>query len=138
MQQTLRSGLVLLLMVPSLVTLSACTKEATVKKESEIKIEQADSSPAKASENKPVTEVELKEAPRTEAQERELRAARIKFVYEDISSQEVEKYTYKYIRDENIDGIDFYVVERYPVDKKSGYSCAMPADNSIASICPSP
>ena len=84
MQQTLRSGLVLLLMVPSLVAISACTKETTVKKESEIKIEQADSSPAKASENEPVTEVELKEAPRTEAQERELRAARIKFVYEDI------------------------------------------------------
>ncbi len=84
MQQTLRSGLVLLLMVPSLVTISACTKEATVKKESEIKIEQAEPSLAKESENEPVTEVELKEAPRTEAQEKELRAARIKFVYEDI------------------------------------------------------
>ncbi len=45
------------------------------------------------------------------------------FSYEDIASQEVEKYTYKWIRDENIKGQDFFVVERYPVDKKnSGYS----------------
>ena len=85
MQHTLRSGLVLLLMIPSLMTLSACSKEGTtVKKESRVKIEQADSSLAKESENEPVTEVELKEAPRTEAQEKELRAARIKFMYEDI------------------------------------------------------
>jgi outer membrane lipoprotein-sorting protein len=44
------------------------------------------------------------------------------FAYEDISSQEVEKYTYKYLRDESVDGIDCYVVERYPVDEKSGYT----------------
>ena len=44
------------------------------------------------------------------------------FAYEDISSQEVEKYTYKYIRDDKIDGIDVFVMERYPVDKKSGYT----------------
>jgi peptidoglycan-associated lipoprotein len=85
MQQTLRSGIVLLLLVPSLMTLLACSKEGTtVKKESRVKIEQADPSLAKESENEPVTEVELMEAPRTEAQEKELRAARIKFVYEDI------------------------------------------------------
>ena len=44
------------------------------------------------------------------------------FAYEDFASQEVEKYTYKHIKDEAIDGIDCFVVERYPVDKKSGYT----------------
>ena len=44
------------------------------------------------------------------------------FAYEDISSQEVEKYTYKWLRDEELDGVDCYVVERYPVDKQSGYT----------------
>jgi outer membrane lipoprotein-sorting protein len=44
------------------------------------------------------------------------------FAYEDISSQEVEKYTYKWIRDESYDGQACFVFERYPVDKKnSGY-----------------
>ncbi|TCK19308.1 outer membrane lipoprotein-sorting protein [Thiogranum longum] len=44
------------------------------------------------------------------------------FAYEDISSQEVEKYTYKYLRDEPLDGEAMFVFERYPVDKKSGYT----------------
>jgi len=45
------------------------------------------------------------------------------FSYEDIASQEVEKYTYKWIRDEVLDGRDHFVVELYPVDKKnSGYT----------------
>ncbi len=44
------------------------------------------------------------------------------FAYEDISSQEVEKYTYKYLRDEVYDGMDCYVIERDPVDKYSGYT----------------
>lgn len=44
------------------------------------------------------------------------------FAYEDLSSQEVEKYDYKYLRDESIDGRDHFVMERYPVDKKSGYT----------------
>ncbi len=45
------------------------------------------------------------------------------FAYEDISSQEVEKYTYKWIRDEVYDGQECFVIERYPVDKKnSGYT----------------
>lgn len=43
------------------------------------------------------------------------------FAYEDISSQEVEKYTYKYLHDESVDGEEMFVYERYPVDKKSGY-----------------
>ena len=44
------------------------------------------------------------------------------FAYEDITSQEVEKYTYKYLRDDSFDGMDVFVFERYPVDKKSGYT----------------
>nr|WP_233520617.1 outer membrane lipoprotein-sorting protein [Flocculibacter collagenilyticus] len=44
------------------------------------------------------------------------------FAFEDLSSFEVEKYTYKYLRDEKINGLDTYVVESDPVDKYSGYS----------------
>lgn len=45
------------------------------------------------------------------------------FAYEDISSQEVEKYTYKWIRDEEYDGQECFKVEFYPVDRKnSGYT----------------
>ncbi len=44
------------------------------------------------------------------------------FAYEDISSQEVEEYTYKYLRDETLDNRQSFVVERYPVDPKSGYT----------------
>ncbi|WP_242092217.1 outer membrane lipoprotein-sorting protein [Aestuariivivens sediminicola] len=40
------------------------------------------------------------------------------FAYEDLSSQEVEKYTYKFLREEN----NYLVVEQYPVDPKSGYT----------------
>jgi hypothetical protein len=45
------------------------------------------------------------------------------FSYEDIASQEVEKYTYRWLRDEIYDGRECYVCERYPVDRQySGYS----------------
>ncbi|NOX75375.1 MAG: outer membrane lipoprotein-sorting protein [Gammaproteobacteria bacterium] len=44
------------------------------------------------------------------------------FSYEDLSSQEVEKYTYKYLRDETINGRDNFVVERKPQYKHSGYT----------------
>ncbi len=44
------------------------------------------------------------------------------FAYEDISSQEIEKYTYKYIKDETLNGIDTFVIERYPAYKFSGYT----------------
>lgn len=44
------------------------------------------------------------------------------FAYEDLTSQEVEKYTYKYLRDEKIDGRDAFVIERYPAYKHSGYT----------------
>jgi outer membrane lipoprotein-sorting protein len=45
------------------------------------------------------------------------------FSYEDMSNPEVEKYTYKWIRDEVYDGVDCFVIESYPVDKgNSGYT----------------
>jgi len=44
------------------------------------------------------------------------------FAYEDLASQEVDKYTYKYIRDEKFDGRDTFVFERYPTYKHSGYT----------------
>ena len=50
------------------------------------------------------------------------------FAYEDLASQEVEKYTYKYIRDEQIktrefpNGVDCFVLERYPAYEHSGYT----------------
>ncbi|MFQ5528794.1 MAG: outer membrane lipoprotein-sorting protein [Gemmatimonadota bacterium] len=47
------------------------------------------------------------------------------FSYEDISSQEVEEYTYTWIRDEAVDGRDMYVIERVPVDDNSGYTKLM-------------
>jgi len=44
------------------------------------------------------------------------------FAYEDLSSQEVEKYTYKYIGDAELNGKDCFTIERFPVDPKSGYT----------------
>jgi hypothetical protein len=44
------------------------------------------------------------------------------FSYEDISSQEVEEYTYRYLREEDLDGRAALVVERRPVDPRSGYT----------------
>ena len=44
------------------------------------------------------------------------------FAYEDLSSQEVEKYTYRHLNDEAIDGLEAYVIERIPEDKNSGYT----------------
>jgi outer membrane lipoprotein-sorting protein len=44
------------------------------------------------------------------------------FAYEDITSQEVEKYTYRFLRDDTLNGMEVFVFERYPVDEKSGYT----------------
>jgi outer membrane lipoprotein-sorting protein len=44
------------------------------------------------------------------------------FAYEDVTSQEVEKYSYKWIRDEDHEGENCFVFERYPVYKNSGYT----------------
>jgi len=43
------------------------------------------------------------------------------FAFEDMASQEVDKYTYKYLKDETINNIDCYVIERIPAYKNSGY-----------------
>ncbi|MGI9626712.1 MAG: outer membrane lipoprotein-sorting protein [Longimicrobiales bacterium] len=44
------------------------------------------------------------------------------FAYEDISSQEVEKYSYAFVSAEDVEGTPMYVIERTPVDPKSGYT----------------
>lgn len=44
------------------------------------------------------------------------------FAYEDLSSQEVDKYTYSYIKETSVAGEKGHVIERYPVDPNSGYS----------------
>jgi hypothetical protein len=44
------------------------------------------------------------------------------FAYEDLASQEVGKYTYRYLRNETANHRDSFVVERIPVDKNSGYT----------------
>lgn len=43
------------------------------------------------------------------------------FAYEDIASWELEKYTYKYLRDEAVDGNDSFVIENTPAYEHSGY-----------------
>ena len=45
------------------------------------------------------------------------------FAYEDLTPPEVEKFTYRYLRDEPCGDLTCTVYERFPVDKKaSGYS----------------
>ncbi|HEB63048.1 MAG TPA: outer membrane lipoprotein-sorting protein, partial [Gammaproteobacteria bacterium] len=44
------------------------------------------------------------------------------FAYEDLSSQEIEKYTYKWLRDEPCGELQCYVIERVPAYKYSGYT----------------
>lgn len=44
------------------------------------------------------------------------------FAYEDLASQEVEKYQYRFLREEPCDQQRCDVVERVPTDPKSGYS----------------
>jgi len=44
------------------------------------------------------------------------------FAFEDISSFEVDKYTYKYLRDEKINGKECFVLESVPVSTYSGYT----------------
>lgn len=43
------------------------------------------------------------------------------FAFEDLSSQEVEKYTYRFIKDGTIEDRNTFVIERIPQYKKSGY-----------------
>ena len=44
------------------------------------------------------------------------------FAYEDLSSQEVEKYTYKYLREEACGEWLCHVIERFPAYEFSGYA----------------
>jgi len=44
------------------------------------------------------------------------------FAYEDLLSQEVEKYNYKWLRDEACGSSDCFVFERYPLYENSGYT----------------
>ncbi len=44
------------------------------------------------------------------------------FAYEDLGSQEVEKYSYKFLRDEACGDYQCYVIEQYPEYKHSGYT----------------
>ncbi len=47
------------------------------------------------------------------------------FAYEDLGSQEVEKYTYRWLRDESCPGaamIECTRIERFPVNEHSGYT----------------
>jgi outer membrane lipoprotein-sorting protein len=44
------------------------------------------------------------------------------FAFEDLSSREVEKYSYLYVKDEAIDGEDAFVIEARPNYKYSGYT----------------
>lgn len=44
------------------------------------------------------------------------------FAYEDISSPEVGKFSYKYIKIENYNDMECFVVEKYPLYQYSGYT----------------
>ncbi len=44
------------------------------------------------------------------------------FAYEDLTSQEVDKYSYKWLREEDQSGKKVAVMERYPAYKHSGYT----------------
>ena len=44
------------------------------------------------------------------------------FAYEDLSSFELEKYKFTWLRDEQLDGEAVFVVEQVPQDEFSGYS----------------
>ena len=44
------------------------------------------------------------------------------FAYEDLSSHEVEKFNYRWLRDENLDGKRTRVVEYFPEYRNSGYT----------------
>ncbi len=44
------------------------------------------------------------------------------FAFEDLGSQEVEKYHYTWLRDESLNGLDCFVIERRPAYEHSGYT----------------
>ena len=44
------------------------------------------------------------------------------FAYEDLSSFELEKYTFNYLGDKEVNGTPTYLLEQIPTDKNSGYT----------------
>lgn len=44
------------------------------------------------------------------------------FAFEDLGSQEVEKYSYKHLREESCGEFECHVIERFPAYKHSGYT----------------
>jgi outer membrane lipoprotein-sorting protein len=44
------------------------------------------------------------------------------FAFEDLASQEVERYSYRFVGQDTLNGLPAFVVERDPVDPKSGYT----------------
>lgn len=44
------------------------------------------------------------------------------FAYEDLSSTEVQKYRYRWLRDEELDGAQVHVLEEHPAYPHSGYT----------------
>jgi len=65
----------------------------------------------------------LKRVRRIAAQNRSGSFMSSEFSYEDIATHVMEKYTYKWLRDEVCDGQDCYVIERRPIDRReSGYT----------------
>ncbi len=44
------------------------------------------------------------------------------FAYEDIGTRTLEKYSYKFLREEKFDGLDCWVSEIYPKDRNSAYT----------------
>ena len=43
------------------------------------------------------------------------------YAFEDLTSFELDKYQYEYLRDEIVDGLDSFVVRNVPLYQKSGY-----------------
>ena len=79
MHKTMRTGLILLMVIPGLAVLSACAKKTTaVKEEPEVKTETIDLERQKALEA---------ERQRKEAEQRRFRAAKRQFMVEDIYFQ---------------------------------------------------
>jgi hypothetical protein len=44
------------------------------------------------------------------------------FAFEDLSSFEIEKYTYQYLGDDKSNGLESFKIEQVPVDENSGYT----------------
>ncbi|MDD9943368.1 MAG: outer membrane lipoprotein-sorting protein [Myxococcales bacterium] len=44
------------------------------------------------------------------------------FAYEDLASQEVDKYRYRYLGKEEVAGQRAFMIERKPIDQRSGYA----------------